>query len=68
MIKRFRNAAAALSLLAFLSPVVPWRAFTDHAGWDALAACAAEPNPFAERWCLANGLAGFDRRPVLHGV
>jgi hypothetical protein len=42
--------------------VVPWRAFADHAGWDALAARAAEPNPFAERWCLEAGLAAFDPR------
>ena len=41
--------------------VQPWRAFADRAGWDALAARAAEPNPFAERWCLEAGLAAFDR-------
>ena len=39
--------------------VVPWRDFVDHAGWDALADVAAEPNPFAERWCLEAGLAAF---------
>lgn len=37
-----------------------WRDFADPAGWDALAARAAEPNPFAERWCLAPALAAFD--------
>ena len=37
--------------------VMPWGAFTDGADWDALAARAAEPNPFAERWCLEAGLA-----------
>ncbi|WP_246844871.1 GNAT family N-acetyltransferase [Altererythrobacter sp. TH136] len=42
--------------------VVPWRDFADRAGWDALASGAAEPNPFAERWCLEAGLAAFDRR------
>jgi len=40
--------------------VVPWRAFADHAEWDALVARAAEPNPFAERWCLEAGLNAFD--------
>lgn len=40
--------------------VAPWRAFGDPAGWDAIAAHAAEPNPFAERWCLEAGLAAFD--------
>ena len=40
--------------------VMPWRGFADPAGWDALAARAAEPNPFAERWCLEPGLAAFD--------
>ncbi len=42
--------------------VVPWREFADRAGWDALASGAAEPNPFAERWCLEAGLAAFDPR------
>lgn len=37
-----------------------WQSFADSAGWDALAAHAAEPNPFAERWFLAPGLAAFD--------
>jgi len=40
--------------------VIPWRDFADRAGWDALASRAAEPNPFAERWCLEAGLAAFD--------
>jgi CelD/BcsL family acetyltransferase involved in cellulose biosynthesis len=40
--------------------VTPWRAFADREGWDALAANAAEPNPFMERWCLGAGLAAFD--------
>ena len=40
--------------------VASWRDFADPAGWDALAARAAEPNPFAERWCLAPALAAFD--------
>lgn len=40
--------------------VAPWRALSGAAEWDALAADAAEPNPFAERWCLQPGLAAFD--------
>ena len=40
--------------------VTRWRAFADSAGWDALAGRAAEPNPFAERWCVEAGLAAFD--------
>lgn len=39
---------------------VPWRAFGDADGWDALARRPAEPNPFAERWCLAPSLTAFD--------
>jgi CelD/BcsL family acetyltransferase involved in cellulose biosynthesis len=39
--------------------VQPWRAFADDAGWDALAAQAAEPNPFVERWFLMAGLEAF---------
>lgn len=39
---------------------VPWRSFEDSAGWDDLARCASEPNPFAERWCLEPSLTAFD--------
>lgn len=42
--------------------VQPWRAFADHANWDALAESAAEANPFAERWFLAAGLESFGHR------
>lgn len=42
--------------------VMPRRHFADAPGWDALAARAAEPNPFAERWCAEPGLAAFDPR------
>lgn len=42
--------------------VVPWRAFADRDGWDALAGSASEPNPFSERWCLEAGLRAFDDR------
>jgi CelD/BcsL family acetyltransferase involved in cellulose biosynthesis len=44
----------------FAFAVVSWRAFADREGWDALASHAAEPNPFAERWCLEAGLEAFD--------
>ena len=44
--------------------VIPWRVFDDHAGWDALAGSASEPNPFAERWCLEAGLRAFDRGSI----
>lgn len=54
--------AASRSAQAHAFAVQPWRAFADTDGWDALAARAAEPNPFAERWCLAAGLEAFDDR------
>ena len=40
--------------------VVPWRDLADRAQWDALANCAGEPNPYAERWCVEAGLTAFD--------
>ncbi len=40
--------------------VVPWRDFADRSGWDLLADRAAEPNPFAERWCLDAALHTLD--------
>ncbi len=46
--------------------VTAWRGFTDHAGWDALAGDAAEPNPFAERWYLEAGLSAFDEADTVH--
>lgn len=40
---------------------VPWRAMlTETEAWDALAQCAAEPNPFYESWYLLPSLASFD--------
>jgi CelD/BcsL family acetyltransferase involved in cellulose biosynthesis len=54
--------AACSSAQAHAFAVQPWRAFADHAGWDALSTGAAEPNPFAERWCLSAGLEAFDNR------
>ena len=60
-----RLAASATASAASLA-VVSWRDFADRGGWDALAAHAAEPNPFAERWCVEPGLAAFD--PAGHAV
>lgn len=51
--------AARRSAQSYAFTVQPWREFADPAGWDALAAHAAEPNPFAERWCLGAGLDAF---------
>jgi CelD/BcsL family acetyltransferase involved in cellulose biosynthesis len=40
---------------------VAWREMRDDiAAWDALAICAAEPNPFYESWYLLPALAAFD--------
>ena len=40
---------------------VPWRSMTARSGeWDALAADAAEPNPFFESWYLLPSLRAFD--------
>ena len=41
---------------------VPWREMAgDAPAWDALALCAAEPNPFYESWYLLPALRAFDR-------
>jgi CelD/BcsL family acetyltransferase involved in cellulose biosynthesis len=41
---------------------LPWRDMADDAAaWDALALCAAEPNPFYESWYLLPALRAFDR-------
>ncbi|WP_120716260.1 GNAT family N-acetyltransferase [Tsuneonella amylolytica] len=45
---------------ADLLEVRPWRSPPGGSGWDGLAVRASEPNPFAERWCLAPALAAFD--------
>ena len=43
------------------SEIVALRALTiDPAEWDALAACASEPNAFAERWFVAASIAYLD--------
>lgn len=38
----------------------PWGEFAALDGWAALAGKAAEPNPFAEDWCLVPALEQFD--------
>ncbi|ROT93344.1 GNAT family N-acetyltransferase [Altererythrobacter sp. FM1] len=40
--------------------VQPWRTRGIDAAWDALAQCAAEPNPFIERWFMQASLDAFD--------
>ena len=40
--------------------VAPWGDFTALGDWTALADDAAEPNPFAESWCLVPALERFD--------
>ncbi|MGI9377479.1 MAG: GNAT family N-acetyltransferase [Tsuneonella suprasediminis] len=41
--------------------VQPWRTRGIDAAWDALAQCAVEPNPFAERWFMQASLDAFDQ-------
>jgi CelD/BcsL family acetyltransferase involved in cellulose biosynthesis len=42
--------------------LVPWPDMAnDVPAWDALALCAAEPNPFYESWYLLPALRAFDR-------
>ena len=56
-----RPAALPARLPDFALAAVPWRALADSvAAWDALALCAAEPNPFFESWYLLPALAAFD--------
>lgn len=56
-----RSAAARARLPGFGVTVVPWRELTrEVVAWDALAACAAEPNPFFESWYLLPALHAFD--------
>lgn len=40
--------------------VQPWGDFSALDGWRALASETAEPNPFAEDWCLVPALEQFD--------
>jgi CelD/BcsL family acetyltransferase involved in cellulose biosynthesis len=45
----------------FTIEAVPWLDMTGEiAAWDALAQCAAEPNPFFENWYLLPALMAFD--------
>ncbi|MEJ5975366.1 GNAT family N-acetyltransferase [Novosphingobium sp. PS1R-30] len=56
-----RPDAAAVRQPAFVLDAVPWRSLADEiVAWDALAVCAAEPNPFFESWYLLPALAAFD--------
>lgn len=56
-----RPAVATARLPAFALDAVPWRSLAETiAAWDALALCAAEPNPFFESWYLLPALAAFD--------
>lgn len=58
------GAAAAIDPLGTLV-ATRWRAATAPAvrtAWDALAACAAEPNPFAESWFMLPALRALDPR------
>jgi len=56
-----RPAAAAARLPTFALEAVPWRSMAEATpAWDALALCAAEPNPFYESWYLMPALAAFD--------
>lgn len=45
----------------FAIEAVDWRTMADDTvAWDALALCAAEPNPFFESWYLLPSLRAFD--------
>lgn len=58
-----RPSAVPAALSDFTLEAVPWRTLAeDTAAWDALALCAAEPNPFFESWYLLPALAAFDPR------
>ena len=53
------SAAARSPRLAL--EALPWTDLaTETFAWDALAACAAEPNPFFESWYLLPALRAFD--------
>lgn len=59
--KPAERLATAARAPVFLVNAVPWRSMAeDVAAWDALALCAAEPNPFFESWYLLPALAAFD--------
>jgi CelD/BcsL family acetyltransferase involved in cellulose biosynthesis len=59
--KPVERSAASARLPAFALDAAPWRDMAgDVVAWDALALCAAEPNPFFESWYLLPALAAFD--------
>ena len=54
-------AAAPARAPSLTLDAAPWRSMAeDIAAWDALALCAAEPNPFFESWYLLPALSAFD--------
>lgn len=56
-------AAAGAARPGFVLRDVAWRDMAaDIAAWDALALCAAEPNPFFESWYLLPALRAFDEQ------
>lgn len=56
-----RTAAAPARLPGFAVEARPWRDLAaEIAAWDALALCAAEPNPFFESWFLLPALSALD--------
>lgn len=58
---------AAFALPAFQARLVPWAELAaDIPAWDALALCAAEPNPFFESWYLLPSLHAFDSKHRLN--
>ncbi len=61
-----RPPAVPAKLPEFSLTAVPWRSMAeDTAAWDALALCAAEPNPFFESWYLLPSLAAFDTQDAV---
>ena len=58
-----RRAAGAAALPAFRLHAASWQAHDTpdaRTAWDALARCAAEPNPFLESWYLLPALRALD--------
>lgn len=58
------NAAPDAAVLpGFAARLVPWAEMAeDVPAWDALALCAAEPNPFFESWYLLPSLRALDSK------
>ncbi|WP_365776649.1 GNAT family N-acetyltransferase [Novosphingobium sp.] len=58
-----RHSAAPVAVPAARIQAVSWQAFEapeSRLAWDALAQCAAEPNPFHESWYLLPALRALD--------